>query len=372
MLEFFGHQRTHFAFINNLVDAFGGYFCRGGFRGDYVSHSFRFQNNTLRMKSKAGGTSVTAFKHWGRLRDSQILDNVIDLNASTWDPAKENVNASGIGCCQGSCDWIVRGNVLIDLGVRVQPNAVGFVQGHRRENILIDGNLFWSTSNKHNRGITQVSILGLGKAPLLETVGDITVTNNIFYGTSTQRRCAISSSAGNGTGPQEGTITISGNTMYGPVKSAGILLLGYTPSTYPYGQLVDNEYRQQSYVIRNNIIATTGGRAIASTYAPGDLIANGNVYGPSLQMQWNEPFPEWRLIEPFEGTLLSFEQWREATGQDSDSIVATPMFVDVERGDLGLRKAFRGVPLECTDVDFYGNPRSKDAPVVGAIVKVDG
>ena len=302
----------------------------------------------------------------------QILDNVIDLNTSKWDPEKENVQSSGIGCCQGSRDWIIRGNVLIDLNVQVQPHAIGFVQGHRIENILIDRNLFWSSSNKRKQDITQVSILGLGKAPLLETVGSITITNNIFYGTSRRRRSAIYSAAGNGTGPQQGTITISGNTIYGPVRSAGILLLGYTPFGYPYGKLIENKYKHQSYVIRNNIIAITGGRAIASTYAPSDLIANGNVYGPSLQMQWNEPFPKGWLIEPFEGKLLSFEEWQKATGQDSSSIIATPMFVDVKQGDLQLKKAFKGVPLECTDVDFYGNPRSKDAPVVGAIVKIDG
>jgi len=48
----------------------------------------------------------------------EILDNVLDCNSHAWQPAG---HVSGIGVCQGTQRWTIRGNVLIDLPITLQP-----------------------------------------------------------------------------------------------------------------------------------------------------------------------------------------------------------------------------------------------------------
>ncbi|MHC4405447.1 MAG: hypothetical protein ACYTG0_37855, partial [Planctomycetota bacterium] len=115
VINFWGGPMTHVAVINNLVDEYSSYFCRGA--PPDSAGRFRFQNNTLKMYGIPGGSFVTGWKLWGHHRGVEILDNVLDCNAHAWRPLG---HVSGIGVCQGTQDWTIRGNVLIDLGVTLQ------------------------------------------------------------------------------------------------------------------------------------------------------------------------------------------------------------------------------------------------------------
>jgi hypothetical protein len=86
-------------------------------------------------------------------------------------------------------------------------------------------------------------------------------------------------------------------------------------------------YKQNDYVIENNIIANTveGDKNIEVDYAPSHLISRGNVYAPGARFRWNET-KHW--------VTMSFSEWKAATGQDEDSKTGAPKFVDAAAGDL--------------------------------------
>ena len=140
VISFWGGPMTDVAVINNLVHEYSSYFCRGA--PPDGAGRFRFQNNTLRMHGLRGGSFVTGWKLWGHHTGVEILDNVLDCNAEAWQPLGQ---VSGIGVCQGTQDWTIRGNVLIDLPITLQPFAAGYPFQRTLNHIAIDRNVFRST-----------------------------------------------------------------------------------------------------------------------------------------------------------------------------------------------------------------------------------
>ena len=78
-------------------------------------------------------------------------------------------------------------------------------------------------------------------------------------------------------------------------------------------------YKQNDYVIENNIIANTveGDKNIEVDYAPSNLISRGNVYAPGARFRWEET-KHW--------VTMSFSEWKAATSQDADSKTGRPAF----------------------------------------------
>ena len=301
----------------------------------------------------------TGWKLWGRHNGVEILDSILDCNADAWGPPG---GTSGIGICQGAQDWTVRGNLFINLGVRLQPYATGYYFGRPLDNILIDQNIF--RNDRSGGGVWGVSIEGYTTADALEPVEDATITNNFMY-TTVGWRGGIFSAAGNGGGPQTGVITIAGNTIYGPFtytdqwgfkRDGGIRII-------PNASLA---HVQQDYVIKSNIIANAGaGKNVEVSYAPTGFVADGNVYDPSANFRWNET-RHWITIP--------FSQWKTVTGQDANSRTGNPVFVNPVAGDLHLDPSdtvARGAGVDITGitlVDFDGDLRSAVSPTAGADV----
>jgi len=352
VFNFWGGPMTYVAVMNNLVDEYSSYFCRGA-PPDEAGH-FRFQNNTLKMHGKARGSFVTGWKLWGHHRDVEILDNVVDCNAHAWKPVG---HVSGIGVCQGTQDWTIRGNVLIDLGVTLQPFAKGYPFERTLNNIVIDRNVFRSTYDGWTWPRFGIKIQGYPDAPVHQTVENATITNN-FFSTSVGWGAAILCGACNGTGPQPGTITIAGNTMCGPFdrSRAGIAI----------AKPRQEAFLQRSFVIKNNIIANAGpGLNVAVNYAPNDFVADGNLYDTNASFRWNEP-KHWLHIP--------FMDWKSTTGQDANSRAGESAFVDTSSGDLHLLDSgtiARSMGVDITpiiQVDFDAQPRDAMHPVTGADV----
>ena len=306
VFSFWGGPMTHVAFTNNLVDEYSSYFCRGA--PPDKAGQFRFQNNTLRMYGISGGSFVTGWKLWGHHRGVEILDNVLDCNAQAWKPLG---HVSGIGVCQGTQDWTIRGNVLIDLGVTLQPFAKGYPFERTLDQIRIDRNVFRSTYAGWGWPPIGITIGGFKDAPAHQSVENATITNN-FFSTSAVWGAAILCTAGNGGGPQRGTITIEGNTMLGPFDR--------TRAAITISTARGAAYRQNRLVIKNNRISNADeGCNIAANYAPTGFVAGENVYDPDARFRWNNS-KHWESI--------SFADWQAATDQDANSKTGTPPFVD--------------------------------------------
>ena len=357
VLNFWGGPMTWVAFANNLVNEYGSYFCRGA-PPDNAGH-FRFRGNTLRMFGTRKKSFVTGWKLWGHHRHVEILDNVIDCNAHAWRPAG---HASGIGVCQGTQDWVIRGNVFIDTGVGLQPFAKGYPFQRRLDNILIDRNVFRATYDGWDWGRPFIHIQGHEEAPIEQTVEDVTITNNFFSG-SVGYATAVLCNAGYGNagepGPaQPGCITIAGNTISGPFTRNGFGALTFTPRA---------RHRQNTLVIQSNLITNTGPNAsnVEVAYAPTNFIACGNLYDPDARFRWDET-KHW--------IKMTFDEWQRATGQDADSKLGVPRLADVASGDLHLLPddtLAAGLGADITHLiahDFDGDPRSSARPVCGADV----
>jgi len=348
VLSFWGQPFTDVAFINNKVQDFGAYFCRGAIWED--GGRFRFQNNSLSMdpgKETGRRRSASGWKLWGRFNNCEILDNVVDMNAQAWSTLGF---ATGIKVCEGTRDWVIRGNVLIDLGVGLQSFAAGYPGGRPIDNIIIDRNLFWMSFADRKKLPTAVNIDGHINAPKTESVKNVTISNNMMYSAVGWSPAVIRCTAGNKEAPQEGTIRIVGNTMYGS-PTEGMLVI--RPQT---------SFKHNGFVICSNVFHSTSDRKrlIVTNYRPTDFHCDGNVY--------NEGTFEWGGKPP-----LSFARWKGATGQDAASKTGTPQFVAVEEGDLHLSPADTvaigvGVETECTNTDFDGDPRSPRRVVAGADV----
>ena len=357
VFSFWGGPMTWVAFSNNLVNEYGSYFCRGA-PPDNAGH-FRFRGNTLRMSGTRKSSFVTGWKLWGHHRRVEILDNVIDCNAHAWRPAG---HVSGIGVCQGTQDWLIRGNVFIDTGITLQPYAKGYPLRRRVDNILVDRNVFRATYEGWDWGRSFIHIQGHAEAPVEQTIEDVVITNNFFSG-SVGYASAIFGAAGYGNAgapgpPQPGCITIAGNTISGPFTRSGFGAITLTPRV---------RYRQNHYIIKSNLITNPGGNAsnIETSYAPTDLVASGNLYAPNAAFRWNET-KHW--------VKITFAEWQVATGQDAESKLGAPEFLDLRAGDLHLRpddalaSGFGADITHLTDQDFDGDARSPGRPVCGADV----
>ena len=361
VFSFWGGPMTDVAVINNLVDEYASYFCRGA--PPKNSGRFRFQNITLNMYGISRGGFVTGWKLWGQHNGVEILDNILNVNAHAWKPKG---SVSGVGVCQAAQDWVIRGNHFIDTGVTIQPFATGYPQGRKIDNILIDRNVFLRTYTGWGGGPLCIKISGSRPKDANEATDileDATITNNLFT-TTANYQTAIRCTTGNDIVPQTGTLTIVGNTIYGPLEydtqwgfqKGRAILIAPKPNVV---------HKQQNFVIKNNIIANVGsGKNIEVNYAPTGFVANGNVYDPNGQFRWDE-IKHW-------GTI-SFDKWQAATGQDANSKLAVPKFTSPPM-DLHLAKgdkAARGFGVDITgitDHDFDGNPRKASSPTAGADV----
>ena len=325
-----GNPLRHVAFVNNLIDEYGGYAFRGGSRG---GQAYRFQNNTLKMYGPEGdkvklsfSAYVTGWKFWDYIDGMEILDNVVNANPHAWKP---KAYTSGVGICQCTRNWTIRGNVFLDLqrSVILQPDAGDFYcQSRTINDVVIDRNIIRNTYDGYVYPGQAITIAGaFPGAPATAAVENVTITNN-FISSTTGWNAGIFIIAGNFSGPQPGTITIAGNTIVGPFGLFGNSFAQHAISIYP-----QSKFRAQGFVIKNNIITNTGPakRNMGVNYAPSNWVAENNIYDPASAFLWDN-------------SIIGLDEWKKATGQDANSVQRKPDFVDLASGDLRLKADDKG------------------------------
>ena len=358
VFDFFtsGTVLTHVAIVNvNATNAGGGYFIRGGGTNNVdILGPYRFQNISLTAFA-ATDDSWNGIKLWSTINGIEVLDNNFDLNPRAWSPhAVGGAGGFAVGVSYCSSDWTIRGNVFLDFKnfVIVSPyyGGPGYCELRLTDNIVIDRNYMRNTYEPWAFGDDGIQIQE-GKDHI-GTVGSVTITNNFLSSSAGWQDC-IWSNAGNPTGPQTGTITIAGNTCYGAINRFSALVLGNVVGATP-------AFPQQTYVIRNNLVAgTSGGGNVLTKYGVGALASNGNVFDPQSGFSW------------VSGSQ-TLSTWKSQSGGDQTSKQCVPTLVNAPTGNLRLTdqdtcaKAAGISMSSITQVDIEGSARSSSTPSIGA------
>ncbi len=356
---------TWLSYINNNIQDMGSWFVRGTPQNG--SGNFRFQNLTIRMVGHEDPndiTTVSGFKLWEEHGDVEILDCIIDSQAETYGGRYEN-GPTAIMMRPGTQNYTLRGNIIINFRNAISIDGYEETAGMDRNTTghIIDRNLIlvtW-TGNWDDRSSTQSifrSPTAIATNPgydLNSTIEDVTITNNFMMSHDEKGR-TIYLDIGNDEGTQPGTFIFAGNTICGPGASA--------VEFYAVMSLPTVTYPQDNFVFKNNIIAQVGAGQVNMRFenAPGNWIANGNIYDPDGTFEWGG-IPD-----------LTFSQWQTNTGQDANSVTGTPVFVDEATGDLHIDPSDTlvegsGVDItSITTVDYDGDARSSSTPWAGADV----
>jgi len=362
VVDFWGGVRRHVALINCLADEFGAYFCRAGMKR-FDSQYFRFQNLTLKFYGKVDDTS-TGWKLWSG-GNVEIIDNVIDANPRAWGGDK----LGGKGVVPGimTQDWVIRNNEFHDCmhAIVVHADAGPRYGRHRPvDNILIDGNVFRQSYvwNKNSIGIM------IEKGELLSAcVANVAITNNFFWSDSDKDPNAgwvyaiHSQSSNDEDANHPGVITIAGNTFYGHRKQnpgSGVNGVIHAFSRF--------KYPQNNWIFKNNLIthlhSPSDNYSVYMGFAPDNWIADGNVYDSNGRFRWDGK------------NCDTLADWQRATGQDANSTVGQPRFVDAANCDLHLDAndtVARGAGVDLsgiTDHDYDGDQRHANTKTAGADV----
>ena len=346
-----GTNFTYMGMINVLLDEFASFAVRGAPVGN--SGHYRWQNLTMNF-SVADNETATAWKLWGEHSDVEILDSIINGSPNDWTYGLTGTGPNGIAVCQCSQGWVIRNNEFHDLSLSVtmQGDAGPLAcQSRPVDDIVIDRNIFRNTVDWQYR---PRAIYIRGGALTTATTATVTITNN-FMSATNGWDSGIRCQAGNNEGTQPGSVTIVGNTIYGPFvtgwEGQGIAIEpSYT-------------YKQQNFVIKNNIIANVGGGDnIGVTYAPSNFVANGNLYDDSGDYVWDG------------NDLATLAAWQTATGEDANSSEGDPNFIDDANGDFHLDPSDTiatgaGVDISSiVDHDIDGDTRDASTKTAGADV----
>jgi hypothetical protein len=338
----------------NVTNAGGGYFVRGSGAGNAVAGPYRFQNISLTAFGRTDDYWA-GFKLWDYVTGVEIIDNDFNANPAAWGPhASGGAGTFGIGVSYCSSDWQIRGNTFTDFkqSVTVSPyyGSSGFCESRLTDNVVVDRNIF-----RNSYAPWQFGDWGIQIEPGLNTVDTtktVTITNNFLSSVAGWEAC-IWANGGNQSGPQTGTVTIAGNTCYGPINRHAAIVIGNPESSQP-------AFPQQNYVIKDNIIAgTQGGTNIMTKVAIFGLVINGNVYDPTQDFSWL-------------GGSQTLAAWRTSSGGDQNSKQCVPAFVNAAQGNFRLDPSdscakSSGVSLtSITAWDIDGNTRSAANPSIGA------
>ena len=349
-----GSPRYYLAFVNNLLDGTSNY-C---FRGAPTGSNWRVQNLTMNYTFgyyKDGGTLNlgTGWKVWGEHSEVDFLNNIYNGLA----PLPGTIGGTGIGVRPCVRNYTIRNCEFYDLRTAISIDGLssGGCHARRNDDIFIDRNYIRATSTDFPTtsygGPQGIHIIDGGL--LNETTEDITITNNFFSSTRENAR-AIRSDASNTEGDQPGVITIAGNTMYGPGSGVDYcgLFIGYG----------SNPYKQNDYVIKNNIFANTGSgnKNVRVVNEPSRWVANGNLYDDDGNYVWGGV------------SYSTLSDWQTATGQDANSTTGDPQFVDDANADFHIHPndtlvEGKGVDITgITTVDYDGDSRDPNTPWPGA------
>lgn len=351
-----GSRLSDFSVTNVLLADYGGYAARGSGTGTDVLGPYRFDHVTVRPKGPTSGYAH-GIKLWDYIDGLEILSSVFDAQPNAWNPCPSSVDVSGcepvyaITAAQCSQGWKIEDNLFLDwkYAIMIQPDAGGsFCQSRDIDDVVIDRNVIRNAWSPWRYGDMGISI----RKGDVATVRDVTITNNFLSSDPGWESC-IWSNAGKSSGTQHGTIRIEGNTCEGLINRYAAIMIGG-----PSNEGGEPPVKQQSYVLKNNIVAAVGpGNVNVNTgYDPSSLVANGNVYDPKGGFSWNSD-------QPYSGDAGGLPAWKQAAGEGASTKACRAKFVDVGSGDLHLEEAdtcARGAGVEissATTVDIDGEAR---------------
>lgn len=165
---------------------------------------------------------------------------------------------------------------------------------------------------------------------------NITLENNIVYNTKS------------GSFHQHyGRENLLRNNVLGPALEATIIR--------------SREEEHISFTLQHNIIITSNGHVLGSTWSNGNYRMDHNLYWDTSNI----------LGEDMDFAGRNFQRW-QATGHDEHSIVADPMFTNAEQHDYALQNGSPALsigfqPIDVQTVGLYGEPEWVEAP--GKIVR---
>ena len=359
VISWWGGPRQYAAIVNVEVDGYSSYCFRGS--PNDPSAYFRFQNMTLRMHgitTSGLNRHTLGWKLWGTHNHVEVIDNVIDAQTDVWQP--QHIRNMGLHVCYCAQDYTIRNNEFINCRTAIvfDGDTGGYCGSRPVTNMIVDQNIIRNDYPWSGAMATGISIKG-GEPGGIEpdaTTQDVTITNNFIWMTEGSES-AIYCDVGNDAAPNAGTVTIAGNTIYGPWRRS----LDFAAVM----ALENNTYMQEDWVIKNNIFANSslnGGdyKNIRFDFAPTNLVMNGNPYHPHTGFQYAG------------ANLDTLAEWQSATGQDANSIAGTPVFVDPANADLHLHLSdtlanAAGVDIsDIVDYDIDGDARDANTTTAGA------
>ena len=345
-----GIDMNYLAVENMTCIDCGGYYGRGG--ANLTSSFFRFKNITHRCvaadEATCGGgnewqATCYGFDHWGGLTGFEILDSYFDGNLDAFDERGSQMTWIQFGTCASG--YRVINNELDDwrsLGAR-QFGSSGFCTNSESEQVsddtIIDRNLVYIDQDRDTDSadflwITKSSTRGVTR------LGDVTITNNIFYTIGECSQYFVNVDAGNNDTPQTGTITIVNNT-YAPACWSS------SHKTFLQVQDPGTTYKQQDFVIKNNIIVgPSGGDQFEIEMAPTGWESDYNVFDSDMGYIWDS------------SQRSTLGNWQSVTGGDANSAECTPTFIsstDLHLAANDLCALDNGATLlTVTDSDYDG------------------
>lgn len=341
---------TYTAVENVRAQNFGAFFWRGtppnGTNGPY-----RFQNITATTLA-APSSQLAHVKPWGEIDGIEVLDSIWDMNPAAWE-ATDISGVTGVvfAQCVRDVDFINNEVTDFKVGLTIQPSAAGSCSTRNMDAITIHRNIIRNTSSTWGL-LGHVAInIDLPETSGLPTVEDVDIVNNFISSTNAGFRSGILSGASHDA-TQPGTIRIAHNTIQGNSASFDLGAIGVCTAGC-------QAVKQNNYTIYNNVVgggAPGGSNIRVVGYAPTNWHANGNIYQPGMNYEWNST----------SDTLSGYQSACQGGTTTCDPISTescTPSFVGSLAGDFHLLLGDvcaidRGIDLSAiTSIDIDGDAR---------------
>ncbi len=310
-----GTVPQHWALVNLNISEMASWLVRGSGQDTLAQENgpFRFQNLTVTALgcsfATCGSTAATTmFKLWGYVRGVEILDSVFNLQPFLWFPGGNPSN--GVSPSQCVQDWTIRNNEFIDFqrALNVEAFTSGFCDGVSArpvDDIVFDRNF---SHNDYPWDLGDPAVMIQAGNTVTETIGDVTVSNNVFASTTEMAAC-LWSEAGNPLGLNPGQIIFAGNSCLTNIDRYAAIMIGRPDQP-------EQAFPQQNYLIKNNLIRGLEATDVnvRTDFGPLNWQADNNLFATGAAYSWNG-IP-----------AATLAVWRSLSADDVNSRDCTPLF----------------------------------------------
>ena len=326
-------------FSNLLFKDNGGWFARGAGPDKAPDEGpLRWQNITRTVHdcdfSDCGkNAGWPGFKIWGYLSRIEILDSIWDANVAHWEPnpsGGHGATAMIVGQCVQNIT--IRNNEFIDpaIALRIQGSSSGFCEdedARAMDQLVFDRNIVRNTYGAWDFGNVGIDVeaphfeKGEGDAAG-EVVGNVAITNNILSTAKVPWDSCIWMAVGNDARKPPGQIMIANNTCIGEIRRRAAIAIGSVDDRRT------PRFQQENVVIQNNLVHGLGDgqHNVMMAYGPKNLVMDHNVFDANGVFRWDD----WEEVE--------FEDWREKSSVDANSLECHPEFEDAAAWNFHLSR----------------------------------